>query len=132
MGSQVSPERERLIREDPFCARLGIALDEIEPGFARTTLELTEDHLNFHGLPHGGAIYALADGAFAAASNAAGEDAFALETNVSYLDRVSVGDVLVATARNTHETRRTAEYEVVVSGPNEDRVATFRGRVYKP
>lgn len=72
------------------------------------------------------------DAAFAAASNAEGEDAFALETNVSYLEAVEVGTTLVATAERTHGGDRTGEYEVVVRTGGGDRVSTFRGRVYRP
>ncbi|MFC4360583.1 PaaI family thioesterase [Halobium salinum] len=149
---------------DPFCARLGIELRSLGPGRATTALDLDEGLTNFHGTPHGGAVYSLADAAFAAASNSHGEPAVALETNVSYLAAADVDGTLVARARETHRTRRTAEYEVVVGeesagagdgeeggrleGDNERRpesgngdgegrgeerrVATFRGRVYRP
>ncbi|WP_254863860.1 PaaI family thioesterase [Halovivax gelatinilyticus] len=127
----VSPEREAEIRDDAYCSLLGIELVAIGSGTATTELEVTDDHLNFHGIPHGGAINSLADAAFAAASNADGDDAFALETNVSYLEAVDVGTTLTATAERTHETRATGEYEVVVTAEG-DRVATFRGRVYRP
>jgi len=88
--------------------------------------------VNFHGTPHGGAIYSLADAAFAAASNSRGDTAVALETNISYLEAVNVGAVLTATAAETNATERTAEYEVVVTDADGERVATFRGRAYKP
>ena len=128
----VDPDLRERIEDDPFCATLGIDLTALEPGYAETTMVVTEDLLNFHGHPHGGAINALADAAFAAASNSHGDDAVALETNVSYLDTVAVGDTLRATARETHLTRRTGEYEITIEGPDGDRVATFRGRVYRP
>ena len=120
------------IEDDAYCQTLGIELQSLEPGRARTTLEITTDLLNFHDTPHGGAIYSLADAAFAAASNSRGETAVALETNVSYLEAVDVGSELTATATETHDSGRTAEYEVVVTDEDERRIATFRGRVYKP
>ena len=135
--------RER-VESDPYCGTLGIDLVEFDEGYARTRLTITEDLLNFHGTPHGGALYSLADAAFAAASNSHGDTAVALEVNMSYLEAVETGTTLVATAEETHLTRRTAEYEVVVrrAGSEEDdgdfesgdgdRVATFRGRVYRP
>jgi acyl-CoA thioesterase len=123
--------RER-IDADPFCETLGIELVSLDAGSARTALTVTEDLLNFHGTPHGGAIYSLADAAFAAASNSHGETAFALETNISYLDAVEVGETLTATAEETHLAGATAEYEIVVTDEADDRVATFRGRVYRP
>ena len=131
MDDGVTAQREESIRSDPYCERLGIELESLGVGSARTQVTLEESHLNFHGIPHGGLIYSLADAAFAAASNAGGTDAFALETNISYLDAVEVGATLTATATSTHETRSTGEYEVVVTD-GDDRIATFRGRVYKP
>ncbi|WP_435349684.1 hydroxyphenylacetyl-CoA thioesterase PaaI [Haloarchaeobius sp. HRN-SO-5] len=121
--------RER-IEDDPFCATLGIELVDLGPGTAVTELEITEDLLNFHGTPHGGAVYSLADAAFAAASNSHGTTAVALETNMSYLDAVEVGDTLRAEATETHIAGRTAEYQIPVTADGE-RVATFRGRVYR-
>ncbi|MFB6221827.1 MAG: hydroxyphenylacetyl-CoA thioesterase PaaI [Halolamina sp.] len=123
--------RER-IAADPYCETLGIELVELAPGRAVTALELTEGLLNFHGTPHGGAVYSLADAAFAAASNSHGETALALETNISYLAAADVGDRLTATAEETHLAGSTAEYQVVVENPDDERVATFRGRVYRP
>lgn len=123
--------RER-IADDPFCETLGIDIAVLEPGYAETRLTITDDLLNFHGTPHGGAVYSLADAAFAAASNSHGDTAVALETNVSYLAAVESGTTLTATAEETHKTERTAEYEVVVTADeDEGRVATFRGRVYR-
>jgi len=129
MGS-IDEAREH-IESDPFCETLGIELTELEPGYARTELEITPALTNFHGTPHGGAIYAVADAAFAAASNSGDDTAVALETNVSYLEAVDVGTVVHATAEETHAGGRTAEYEVVVEDGDDDRVATFRGRVYR-
>ncbi|APW96715.1 phenylacetic acid degradation protein PaaD [Halobiforma lacisalsi AJ5] len=120
------------IESDAYCETLGIELVGLEPGSATTRLEVTEELTNFHGTPHGGAIYSLADAAFAAASNSRGETAVALETNVSYLEAVEVGTTLTATATETHDAGRTASYEVIVTDEQEERVATFRGRVYKP
>ncbi|MDY6765437.1 MAG: hydroxyphenylacetyl-CoA thioesterase PaaI [Halobacteria archaeon] len=128
----VSDEVREEIEDDPYCRKIGIELVDLREGFARTRLTVTEDDLNFHGIPHGGAIYSLCDAAFAAASNSHGETAFALETNISYLSAVEVGTKLTATARETHLTRRTAEYEIVVTDDKDERVATFRGRVYRP
>ncbi|MFC6953045.1 hydroxyphenylacetyl-CoA thioesterase PaaI [Halorubellus litoreus] len=125
----VEEEVAARIRSDAFCETLGIELAVVEPGYAVTELVVTEDLLNFHGTPHGGAVYSVADAAFAAASNSRGDPAVALETNMSYLDAVDVGDRLTATAEETHVGGRTAEYEVEVTAEG-DRVATFRGRVY--
>lgn len=129
--SGVSDETRERIQSDAFCETLGIDLIELDSGFAQTELTVTEDLLNFHGTPHGGAIYSLADAAFAAASNSHGKTAVALETNISYLEAVDVGETLTATAHETHLAGKTAEYEIEVTDESDDRVATFRGRVYR-
>lgn len=129
----VAPAVRERIESDPYCATLGIELRALEPGSATTALTVTDDLVNFHGTPHGGAIYSLADAAFAAASNSHGETAVALETNISYLSAVEVGSTILATATETHLTRRTGEYEVVLTTEGDgERLATFRGRVYRP
>ena len=129
MGS-IDEARAR-IESDPYCETLGIELTALEPGYARTELAITSALTNFHGTPHGGAIYSVADAAFAAASNAGDDAAVALETNVSYLEAVDVGTTVHAIAEETHVGGRTAEYEVVVADEDDARVATFRGRVYR-
>lgn len=130
--TDVPDETRERINTDPYCDTLGIDVVDLDPGFARTELTITEGLLNFHGTPHGGAVYSLADAAFAAASNSRGDTALALETNISYLEAVDTGETLAATAEETHVAGRTAEYEVVVTDEGGGRVATFRGRVYRP
>ena len=132
MTEDVPDDARERIEADPYCEFLGVELVELAPGRARTRLTVTEELLNFHGTPHGGAVYSLADAAFAAASNSHGDTALALETNISYLDAVETGTTLTATAEETHLAGRTAEYEAVVESEDGDRVATFRGRVYRP
>ncbi|EMA40943.1 phenylacetic acid degradation protein PaaI [Halococcus morrhuae DSM 1307] len=129
--SSVSDEVRECVQSDEFCETMGIDVVELESGYARTELTITEDLLNFHGTPHGGAIYSLADAAFAAASNSHGTTAVALETNISYLEAVDVDETLAAIAEETHLAGKTAEYEVEVTDGTDDRIATFRGRVYR-
>ncbi len=149
--ANIPDDRREKIASDPFCATLGIELTALESGHARTELTIRDELLNFHGTPHGGVVYSLADAAFAAASNSDGETALALETNISYLSAAEVGDTLVAVAEREDETRRTGSYRVDIgvekdgteaNGRNESEngtdsdelaeVAIFRGRVYKP
>ena len=59
----VSDELRERIASDPYCATLGIDLLALEPGRAVTELRITDDLMNFHGTPHGGAVYSLADAA---------------------------------------------------------------------
>ena len=130
--SEIPDDRRERIASDPFAEKLGIELVDLGPGRARTEVTVTDDLLNFHGTPHGGAVYSLADAAFAAASNAEGDTALAMETNVSYFEAVGVGDTLTAEAERVHQRGRTASYRVAVTDEAGDSVAEFRGRVYLP
>ena len=130
--SDASDDRRETIASDPYCETLGIELAALGSGTASTELTVSEDLLNFHGTPHGGAVYSLADAAFAAASNADGDTALAMETNISYLDAVEVGDTLTADAERIHQRGRTAAYRVAVTDEDGEPIATFRGRVYLP
>ncbi|WP_135825883.1 hydroxyphenylacetyl-CoA thioesterase PaaI [Halorussus ruber] len=129
---ELSDEQREVIESDPFCEKLGVELTDLGPGTATTELTVTDDLLNFHGTPHGGAIYSLADAAFAAASNAEGDAALALETNISYFEAVEVGETLSADAERVHQRGRTASYRVTVTDERGDEIAAFRGRVYLP
>jgi methylmalonyl-CoA/ethylmalonyl-CoA epimerase len=152
VGEPAAAETRERIAADPFCARFGIDLVALGEGRARTRMRTAPWMANFHGTLHGAAAYALADSAFAAASNAGGDTAVALETNVSYLDGVDPADarLLVADAEALHERGSTAAYRVDVrllpeaatvgDGSEAEsvgdepgvRVAAFRGRVYRP
>ena len=51
---------------------MGLKVLHLAPGEAAVAGEVRADHLNLHGTAHGGFLYALADSAFALASNTRG------------------------------------------------------------
>jgi acyl-CoA thioesterase len=56
-------------KHDSFRELLGIKVLEIRDGYAKMSIKITKEHTNLHGLTHGGIIFALADCAFAEATN---------------------------------------------------------------
>ena len=102
------------IRKDPFARQLGAEVDIVRPGHSRVTLTVTDGMLNFHGMTHGGVIFALGDIAFAAASNSHGQTAVALNVSISYLKTSKAGDRLVAEAREQHTSGPTALYDITI------------------
>jgi acyl-CoA thioesterase len=105
---------EAYIQNDPFANRLGAAVEVINPGHSRVSLTVTDDMLNFHGMTHGGVIFALGDLAFAAASNSHGQTAVALNVSINYLKASTSGDRLVAEAREQHTSGPTALYDITI------------------
>ena len=106
--------RDRIGR-DPYAGWLGIELLELAPGYCRAALELGPQMVNFHGDPHGGAIFSLADYAFSGACNAHGEPAVALSVTIQFLAAVRPGTRLVAEAREERQGRRAGFYRVTVT-----------------
>ena len=51
--------KERLNKEDRFCAYNGIRLTEIREGYAEAELTVTEHSLNGLGIVQGGALFTL-------------------------------------------------------------------------
>ena len=87
--------------DDAFAKLTGTELLELQPGFARATLQVTENTVNVYDMAHGGAIFTLADLACEAAGNSYGITAIAVQTNIHYLAAGKRGDVLTATAKMT-------------------------------
>ena len=75
----------RCLQNDRFAARNDIELLEVGPGFARAKMTVHPHHWNGVGTVQGGAIFTLADFAFAAASNSHGTVAVAVNVNISFL-----------------------------------------------
>ncbi|MCF8104895.1 MAG: hotdog fold thioesterase [Desulfohalobiaceae bacterium] len=118
MGKNDSSQRHeaitRYIQADPFAAQLGATVEIPAPGQSRVFLTVSREMANFHGLTHGGVIFALSDIAFAAASNSFGQTALALNVAINFLRASRPGDRLVAEAREVHAGGRTAVYDIEV------------------
>ncbi len=102
------------IQKDPFARLLGARVEIIKPGHSRVKLTVTDDMVNFHGITHGGVIFALGDMAFAAASNSHGQTAVALNVGINFLKATRAGDHLVAEAKEQHAAGPTALYGITV------------------
>jgi acyl-CoA thioesterase len=119
------------ISQDPFAHFLGIELLELRQGYSKVCMTVGEHMLNFHGIPHGGAIFALADAAFAAASNSHGPTAVALNVSINFLAAVPLGTRLYAEATEENLGRRTALYRLSVTTEAGKPVALCHGTVYR-
>jgi len=106
--------RER-IAADPYGRWLGIELLELRPGYCRAALTLTSHMANFHGSPHGGVIFSLADFAFGGACNGHGEPSVALTVTIQFHAAPRSGRRLVAEARETRQGRRAGFYAMTVT-----------------
>ena len=62
----------KVFERDQFARANGMRVAQVRPGFAQTEMTVESRHLNSVGVLQGGALFTLADLAFAAASNSHG------------------------------------------------------------
>ena len=119
---------DAMYARDRASQELGMALEEVRPGYARLRMRVRRDMLNGHGTCHGGLIFALADSAFAFACNSHGVVTVASGCTIEFLAPAREGDELVAAAEERSREGRHGVYDVDVQRPDGHVVATFRGR----
>jgi acyl-CoA thioesterase len=116
---------------DRFAKFSGIELMDVKRGYARAKMTLRKEHLNGVATGHGGAIFTLADFAFAAAVNSHGTIAVAVNAEVSFIKAVVEGDFLTAEAKEIALNPKLAVCEVKVTDQNGEIVASFQGTAYR-
>jgi acyl-CoA thioesterase len=116
--------------KDTYARQAGIELMDVSEGRAKVKMDIREKHKNSHGTVHGGAIFTLADTAFALASNSHGIPAAAINAHISYMKSASSG-TLFAEAEEFSLIPKLATYIVRVSDEKGNKIAIFEGMVYR-
>lgn len=111
---QSNEEAQEYFREDHFATENGMRIEEIGEGTSVCSMEISERHRNANHRVMGGAIFTLADLAFAAASNNRHIQTVAQQVSVNFLSG-SRGTKLIAKARCRKDGRKTAIYNVDVT-----------------
>lgn len=115
---------------DQLARHLGIKVMHAGQGQAQAKMELKPEHKNGLHMAHGGAIFCLADLAFAAASNSRGRAAVAINAHISYLKAVHSG-LLRAEAKEVSLGAKLASYTVHIYDHQDELCAIFQGMVYR-
>ena len=119
-----------LLSKDQFARHNEIELLDCSKGTARAKMEIKDYHLNGVGIVHGGAIFALADFVFAAASNSHGTVAVAINASIWYVKAASEG-TLFAEAEEVSLQPKLATYSINVTNEDREIIASFQGMVYR-
>lgn len=117
-------------RADAFASHNGMTITELREGYARAEMILQPCHLNAAQTVHGGALFTLADFAFAAASNSRGQLALSISSSISIFKGVREGK-LIAESRELNSSKKLASFEVSIRNEAGDLLATFQGMVYR-
>ncbi len=123
-------EIKRYFKKDNFAANSGIELLEVSPGYAKARMNIEEKHLNALKTVQGGALFTLADLAFAAASNAYGTATVAINVNISFVKAATKG-TLIAEAKETSINPKISTYNVNITDDKGEIVAIFQGMGYR-
>lgn len=116
---------------DRFAALAGVELLEVGEGRARARMLVTHDHLNGGGWCQGGALFTLADLAFAAAVNSHLQLTVSTSSNITYFKSVGEGTVVFADAQETVNHHRMPYAEVRITDEQGDLIAHFTSSGYR-
>lgn len=115
---------------DHFAGHCGIELIEVEPGAATAIMKVQPFHFNGAKTVHGGALFSLADFAFAVAVNSRGKLALAINTNMNFINP-AFGGTLEARAREVSNNPRLGIYQVDIHDEKGQLIAQFQGTAYR-
>jgi len=120
-----------ILAKDAFSEWLGIKLLEFGEGYSKIQMTVREEMMNGLNVVHGGIAFSLADSAFAFACNSRNNLSLALETSISFLQPVYIGDTLIAEAKEIRNGKNTGVYLVEITNQHEKLVALFKGTCYR-
>ena len=118
---------EAMIGKCGMSQSLGMKIIDAGPKYSVVEMVLEDRHLNGFSIAHGGAIFALADTAFAHACNSDNVVTVAQQCQINFLQPGRAGDLLTATAKGRTHSGRTGIYDVTITGSDGGVIAEFRG-----
>ncbi len=118
---------EAMFARDRTSQRYGMRIEAIAPGRATVSMTVRDDMCNGHGTAHGGAIFTLADSAFAFACNSRDVASVAQHCTITFVSPAHESERLVADAVEVSLAGRFGIYDVIVRDTVGRTVALFRG-----
>lgn len=120
---------ETMLSHDHYSQSLDMRILEAEPERCVMAMTVGPNHLNGHKICHGGAIFSLADTAFAHACNSGNLVTVSQMGSMSYLAPGQLGQTLIAEAVKAGGAGRSQIYDIRVSVQETGAlVALFRGQ----
>lgn len=115
---------------DEFARTNGIELVDVHEGYACTQMTIETHHLNAGGSVQGGALFTLADLAFAAATNSHGNLTVTTTANITFFHGAASGRI-TAEARELVDHRRLPFCEVRITDATGRLLAIFTASGYR-
>jgi acyl-CoA thioesterase len=112
---------------EPVADFFKMKLTELTPGYAKVVMKVKPEHLNFNGMVFGGIVMAVADQAFAYATNSLVTPSIATQFNIHLISGAGVGDELIAECRVVKSGRRIGVSEMTVTNQDGKLIAKATG-----
>jgi len=122
---------KEFFKGDRFAMMAGCQLLEIREGYARAKMTVEEHHLNGGNFCQGGAIFTLADLAFAAAVNSHLVLTVSTNSNISFFRSVPLGATIYAEAHELVDHHRMPFAEVRITDDQQRLIAIFTSGGYR-
>ena len=122
---------KKMLTNDAMSQWLGIELISVEKGNVTIQITVRKEMTNGFGIAHGGITYSLSDSCLAFSANTHGIHSVSIETSISHLKPVNVGDVLTAKTTEISLTKRVGVYQIEVFNQNNHLVSTLKGTMYR-
>ncbi len=116
--------------KDRFAVLAGAELMEIRVGYAKARMKVTESHLNGGDVCQGGALFTLADLAFAAAVNSHLTLTFSTSSQITFIRPVASGYVYAEAVEIVNH-KRMPFAEVRITDEEGQLVAVFTSSGYR-
>lgn len=116
-----------MLQKDAFSKWLGIEIIEVKDGYCKLKMTIREEMVNGFGIAHGGIMFSLADTAFAFACNSRNNLSVTSEATINFIKTCSVGDILIAEAKELHNGQTTGLYQIFIYNQKEQLVGLFKG-----
>lgn len=130
MEDKIKQKLKDFFYNDEFARTNGISILDVAEGYGKAQMKVEQRHLNGVRSVQGGAVFTLADLAFALASNSRGNVSVGLNNYINYLKPGFEGDVLTAEATEVSRGRTIGTYEVKITNQKDELIAVFQGTAY--
>ena len=114
-------------RDEPIASFLNMQLLELSPGYARVSIKVKPEYLNFNNFIFGGIVMAVADQAFGYAVNSVRRPNVASQFNIHFIAAAKVGDELIAEGRVVKSGRKVSIAEMTVTNQEGKLIAKATG-----
>jgi acyl-CoA thioesterase len=112
---------------EPVATFLGLKLLELSEGYARVSMPMRPEYINFNGMIFGGIVAAAADQAFAYATNSVITPNVAVHFNIQFIAAVTADDELTAECRVVKSGKRVCFSEMAVTNREGKLIAKATG-----